>query len=48
MSANRQDVAAERPRFDVPTTVELGYNNSDYTFWNRLFVPRRHAKSSTG
>ncbi len=24
---------------DVPTTLELGYANSDYTFWNGLFVP---------
>lgn len=26
---------------DVPTTVELGYKNSDYTFWNGLFVPAK-------
>jgi tripartite-type tricarboxylate transporter receptor subunit TctC len=24
---------------DVPTTLELGYANSDYTFWNGLFLP---------
>ena len=24
---------------DVPTTIELGYANSDYTFWNGLFLP---------
>jgi len=26
---------------DVPTTIELGYANSDYTFWNGLFVPAK-------
>jgi tripartite-type tricarboxylate transporter receptor subunit TctC len=26
---------------DVPTTLELGYANSDYTFWNALFVPAK-------
>lgn len=26
---------------DVPTTLELGYANSDYTFWNGLFLPVR-------
>jgi tripartite-type tricarboxylate transporter receptor subunit TctC len=26
---------------DVPTTLELGYANSDYTFWNALFVPSK-------
>ena len=26
---------------DVPTTLELGYANSDYTFWNGLFVPAK-------
>ena len=24
---------------NVPTTIELGYKNSDYTFWNGLFLP---------
>jgi tripartite-type tricarboxylate transporter receptor subunit TctC len=24
---------------EVPTTLELGYANSDYTFWNGLFLP---------
>ena len=34
---------------DVPTTLELGYKNSDYTFWNGLFCRRKHrARSSTG
>jgi tripartite-type tricarboxylate transporter receptor subunit TctC len=33
---------------DVPTTLEAGYKNSDYTFWTGLFVPARHrARSST-
>jgi tripartite-type tricarboxylate transporter receptor subunit TctC len=26
---------------DVPTSVELGYENSDYTFWNGLFAPAK-------
>jgi tripartite-type tricarboxylate transporter receptor subunit TctC len=26
---------------EVPTTVELGYANSDYTFWNGLFLPAK-------
>jgi len=26
---------------DVPTTIELGYANSDYTFWNGLFLPAK-------
>jgi len=26
---------------DVPTTPELGYKDSDYTFWNGLFVPAK-------
>jgi tripartite-type tricarboxylate transporter receptor subunit TctC len=26
---------------DVPTTLELGYANSDYTFWNGLFAPAK-------
>jgi len=26
---------------EVPTTLELGYANSDYTFWNGLFLPAR-------
>ena len=26
---------------NVPTTLELGYANSDYTFWNGLFVPAK-------
>jgi tripartite-type tricarboxylate transporter receptor subunit TctC len=26
---------------DVPTTLELGYANSDYTFWNGLFLPAK-------
>jgi len=26
---------------DVPTTTELGYANSDYTFWNGLFAPAK-------
>ncbi len=25
----------------VPTTLELGYANSDYTFWNGLFAPAK-------
>ena len=26
---------------NVPTTIELGYKNSDYTFWNGLFLPAK-------
>jgi tripartite-type tricarboxylate transporter receptor subunit TctC len=26
---------------DVPTTLELGYKNSDYTFWTGMFVPAK-------
>jgi tripartite-type tricarboxylate transporter receptor subunit TctC len=26
---------------NVPTTLELGYANSDYTFWNGLFAPAK-------
>jgi tripartite-type tricarboxylate transporter receptor subunit TctC len=26
---------------DVPTTLELGYANSDYTFWTGLFLPAK-------
>jgi tripartite-type tricarboxylate transporter receptor subunit TctC len=26
---------------NVPTTTELGYANSDYTFWNGLFAPAK-------
>ncbi|MCC7483428.1 MAG: tripartite tricarboxylate transporter substrate binding protein [Burkholderiales bacterium] len=26
---------------DVPTTIEAGYPNSDYTFWNGLLVPAK-------
>src|SRR5690606_28967044 len=26
---------------DVPTTLELGYANSDYTFWNGMLVPAK-------
>jgi tripartite-type tricarboxylate transporter receptor subunit TctC len=26
---------------DVPTTTELGYANSDYTFWTGMFVPAK-------
>jgi tripartite-type tricarboxylate transporter receptor subunit TctC len=26
---------------DVPTTVEAGYPNSDYTFWNGMLVPAK-------
>jgi tripartite-type tricarboxylate transporter receptor subunit TctC len=26
---------------NVPTTTELGYANSDYTFWNGLFLPAK-------
>jgi tripartite-type tricarboxylate transporter receptor subunit TctC len=26
---------------DVPTTLELGYANSDYTFWIGMFAPRQ-------
>jgi tripartite-type tricarboxylate transporter receptor subunit TctC len=26
---------------EVPTTTELGYANSDYTFWNGLFLPAK-------
>jgi tripartite-type tricarboxylate transporter receptor subunit TctC len=29
---------------NVPTTVELGYKNSDYTFWNGLFLPAKTPK----
>ena len=29
---------------DVPTTLELGYANSDYTFWNGLFLPVKAPK----
>ena len=25
----------------MPTTTELGYKDSDYTFWNGLFVPAK-------
>ena len=25
----------------MPTTLELGYANSDYTFWNGLFLPAK-------
>ena len=28
----------------VPTTIEAGYPNSDYIFWNGLFVPARTPK----
>ncbi len=26
---------------DVPTTLELGYTDSDYTFWNGMFAPAK-------
>src|SRR5262249_12462961 len=26
---------------DVPTTLEAGYKNSDYTFWTGLFAPAK-------
>ena len=26
---------------NVPTTIELGYKDSDYTFWNGLFLPAK-------
>jgi tripartite-type tricarboxylate transporter receptor subunit TctC len=26
---------------DVPTTVEAGYPDSDYTFWNGMLVPAK-------
>ena len=26
---------------DVPTTLELGYSESDYTFWNGMFAPAK-------
>jgi tripartite-type tricarboxylate transporter receptor subunit TctC len=26
---------------DVPTSLEVGYADSDYTFWNGLFVPAK-------
>ena len=29
---------------NVPTTIELGYKNSDYTFWNGLFLPVKTPK----
>jgi len=29
---------------DIPTTTELGYANSDYTFWNGLLVPAKTPK----
>jgi len=29
---------------NVPTTIELGYKDSDYTFWNGLFLPVRTPK----
>jgi tripartite-type tricarboxylate transporter receptor subunit TctC len=29
---------------NVPTTLELGYANSDYTFWNGLFLPAKTPK----
>jgi tripartite-type tricarboxylate transporter receptor subunit TctC len=29
---------------NVPTTLELGYKNSDYTFWNGLFLPAKTPK----
>ena len=25
----------------MPTTIEAGYKNSDYTFWTGLFVPAK-------
>jgi tripartite-type tricarboxylate transporter receptor subunit TctC len=28
----------------VPTTLELGYANSDYTFWNGMFLPAKTPK----
>jgi len=29
---------------NVPTTIELGYKDSDYTFWNGLFLPVKTPK----
>jgi tripartite-type tricarboxylate transporter receptor subunit TctC len=29
---------------EVPTTLELGYANSDYTFWNGFLAPRQTPK----
>jgi tripartite-type tricarboxylate transporter receptor subunit TctC len=29
---------------DVPTSIELGFPNSDYTFWNGLFVPAKTSR----
>ena len=26
---------------DVPTTIEAGYPNSDYTFWNGMLAPAK-------
>ena len=26
---------------DVPTTIEAGYPDSDYTFWNGMLVPAK-------
>jgi hypothetical protein len=33
---------------DVPTTLEAGYKNSDYTFWTGLFVPAKTPREITG
>lgn len=30
---------------DVPTAVEAGYPNSDYTFWNGMLVPVKTPRS---
>jgi tripartite-type tricarboxylate transporter receptor subunit TctC len=29
---------------DVPTSIEAGFPNSDYTFWNGLFVPAKTSR----
>jgi tripartite-type tricarboxylate transporter receptor subunit TctC len=33
---------------DVPTTIEAGYKNSDYTFWTGLFVPAKTPREIVG
>jgi tripartite-type tricarboxylate transporter receptor subunit TctC len=30
---------------DVPTTIEAGYPNSDFSFWNGLLVPAKTPRS---
>jgi tripartite-type tricarboxylate transporter receptor subunit TctC len=29
----------------VPTTIELGFSDSDYTFWNGMLAPAKTARS---